>query len=490
MCVFLQKGKMAYTSLREFVEKLKKEGELLRIRAEVSPELEITEITDRISKSHGPALLFERVCGSKMPLLINAFGSDKRMAMALGVDDVNDIAREIESLIRIAPPESIIDKFKILGTLARLAKFPPKMVKKAKCQEVVRKGEDASLDELPIIKCWPEDGGKYITLPQVFTKHPLTHQRNVGMYRLQVFDERTTGMHWHIHHDGAANFREYKKANQRMPVAVAIGGEPAMTYAASAPLPSGFDEVLFAGFLRKEGVPLVKCKTIDMEVPADADIVLEGYVEPDEARLEGAFGDHTGYYSLPDEYPVFHITCITHCKKPIYQTTIVGKPPMEDCYMGKATERIFLPFIKIQLPEVIDINLPMFGVFHNFIFVSIDKQYAYHAKKVMHSIWGMGQMMFSKIIVVVDRNVNVQDVEEVLFIVGSNVAPKRDITFVDGPVDILDHSSPLVGAGSKMGIDATKKWKEEGFIRDWPQEMNMPEEIVELVDKRWKEYGF
>jgi len=481
---------MAYTSLREFVKKLEKEGELLRVKAEVSPELEITEITDRISKSRGPALLFERVCDSKMQLLINAFGSDKRMAMALGVDGVNDIAGEIENLISIVPPESIIDKFKILGTLAKLAKFPPKIVKNAKCQEVLRKGEDASLDELPIIKCWPEDGGKYITLPQVFTKHPLTHQRNVGMYRLQVFDERTTGMHWQIHHDGASNFREYQKANQRMPVAVAIGGDPAMTYAASAPLPSGFDEMLFAGFLRKEGVPLVKCKTIDMEVPADADIVLEGYVDPDETRTEGPFGDHTGYYSLPDEYPVFHITCITHRKRPIYQTTIVGKPPMEDCYMGKATERIFLPFIKIQLPEIIDINLPMFGVFHNFIFVSIDKQYAYHAKKVMHSIWGMGQMMFSKIIVVVDKDVNVQNVEEVLFIVGSNVDPRRDITFVDGPVDILDHSAPLVGAGSKMGIDATKKWREEGFQRDWPEEMKMPEEIVELVDKRWKEYGF
>ena len=462
----------------------------MRIKAKVSPELEITEITDRISKSRGPALLFERVGDTKMPLLINAFGSDKRMAMALSVDDVNDIAREVESLIRIEPPGSIIAKFKILGTLAKLAKFPPKMVKKAPCQEVVHTGEAVSLAELPIIKCWPEDGGRYITLPQVFTKHPLTHQRNVGMYRLQVFDERTTGMHWQIHHDGAANFREYQKANQKMPVAAAIGGDPAMTYAASAPVPSGFDEVLFAGFLRQEGVPLVKCQTIDLEVPANADIVLEGYVEPDDTRTEGPFGDHTGYYSLPDVYPVFHITGITHRKKPIYQTTIVGKPPMEDCYMGKATERIFLPFIKIQLPEIIDINLPMFGVFHNFIFVSIDKQYPYQAKKVMHSIWGLGQMMFSKIIVVVDKEVNVQDVEEVFFIVGSNVDPKRDITFVEGPVDILDHSSPLVGAGSKMGIDATKKWKEEGFHRDWPGEMKMPAEIVELVNNRWKEYGF
>ena len=481
---------MAYTNLREFIRNLEKAGELKRIKTAVSPDLEITEITDRISKSCGPALLFEKVEGSKMPLLINAFGSKKRMAMALNVENLDEIAAEIDTLIHLEPPVSIIDKVKTIGMLARLAKFPPKIVKRAACQDIVHEGEAASLNELPIIKCWPKDGGKYITLPQVFTKNLKTGQRNVGMYRMMVFDERTTGMHWQIHHDGAANYLQYKQAGQQMPVAVAIGGDPVMSYAASAPMPPSFDEVLFAGFLRKEGVPLVKCKTIDMEVPANSEIILEGYVEPDEIRTEGPFGDHTGYYSLEDDYPVFHITCITHRKNPIYQTTIVGKPPMEDYYMGKATERIFLPLIKMQLPEVVDINLPLFGVFHNFVFVSIDKRYPYHAQKVMHSIWGLGQMMFSKIIVVVDKNVDVQNVEEVLFRVGSNVDPKRDITFVDGPVDILDHASPLPGAGSKMGIDATTKWSQEGFQREWPEEMEMPEEIVELVNKRWKKYGF
>lgn len=490
---------MAYSNLRQFIKKLERAGELKRIKTAVSPDLEITEITDRVSKGHGPALLFEQVKDSKIPLLINAFGSEKRMAMALGVNDLNEIAEEIESLIHIAMPESFAEKVRILGMLAKLSKFPPKMVKSAKssrasgraaCQAVVHKGEAASLDEFPIITCWPKDGGKYITLPQVFTKNLKTCQRNVGMYRLQVFDERTTGMHWQVHHDGAANYREYKQAGQRMPVAVAIGGDPVMSYAASAPLPPGMDEVLFAGFLRKASVPLVKCKTIDMEVPANSEIVLEGYVEPDETQLEGPFGDHTGYYSLADEYPVFHITCITHRRKPIYQTTVVGEPPMEDCYMGKATERIFLPLVKVQLPEIVDINLPFFGIFHNFIFVSIDKRYPYHAKKVMHSIWGLGQMMFSKIIIVVDKDVNVQDIEEVLFQVGSNVDPKRDITFVDGPVDVLDHAAPLLSAGSKMGIDATIKWKAEGFQREWPEKMEMSEEIIKLVNERWKEYGF
>ncbi|MBC8233553.1 menaquinone biosynthesis decarboxylase [bacterium] len=481
---------MAYTNLREFIKNLEKAGELKRIKNLASPDLEITEITDRISKAVGPALLFEKVEGSKMPLLINAFGSKKRMAIALNVKNLDEIAAEIETLIHIEPPVSIMDKVKTIGMLARLAKFPPKIVKRGACQDIVHEGEAASLNELPIIKCWPKDGGKYITLPQVFTKNLKTGQRNVGMYRMMVFDERTTGMHWQIHHDGAANYLQYKQAGQQMPVAVAIGGDPVMSYAASAPMPPSFDEVLFAGFLRKEGVPLIKCKTIDMEVPANSEIILEGYIEPDETRTEGPFGDHTGYYSLEDDYPVFHITCITHRKNPIYQTTIVGKPPMEDCYMGKATERIFLPLIKMQLPEIVDINLPLFGVFHNFVFVSIDKRYPYHAQKVMHSIWGLGQMMFSKIIVVVDKNVDVQNVEEVLFRVGSNVDPKRDITFVDGPVDILDHASPLPGAGSKMGIDATTKWSQEGFQREWPEEMEMPEEIVELVNKRWKKYGF
>ncbi|MBI1923144.1 UbiD family decarboxylase, partial [Candidatus Poribacteria bacterium] len=327
------------------------------------------------------------------------------------------------------------------------------------------------------------------TLPQVFTQSLKTGQRNVGMYRMQKIDERTTAMHWQIHHDGAGHHREYREAGVKMPVAVAIGGDPAMSYVATAPLPTGIDEILFAGFLRKANVPMVRCKTIDMTVPADADIVLEGYIEPDETCVEGPFGDHTGYYSLADEYPVFHITCITHRKEPIYQTIIVGKPPMEDCYMGKATERIFMPLIKTQLPEVVDMNLPLFGVFHNFALVSIDKRYPFHAKKMMHSLWGLGQLMFSKIIIVVDKDVDVQDVEEVFFRVGSNVDPKRDVTIVEGPVDVLDHAAPLIGAGSKMGIDATTKWREEGYQREWPGEIKMSQQIIELVEKRWKEYG-
>ncbi len=481
---------MAYDSLAQFVERLDDAGELKRIRTQVSPDLEITEITDRISKQYGPALLFENVEGASMPLLINAFGSERRMAIALGVESLDEIVAEIRGMLQLGPPDSLIDKIKILSVFSRMTKFPPKMVRKGACQQVVLKEEDATLEDIPIIKCWPQDGGRYITLPQVFTRSPKSGHRNVGMYRMQLFDARTTGMHWQIHHGGAAHCREYRQLGERMPVAVVLGGDPAMTYAATAPLPDGIDELLFAGFLRKKNVELVQCETIDMQVPADADIVLEGYVDPDELRTEGPFGDHTGYYSLADEYPVFHITCVTLRKQPIYPTTIVGKPPMEDCYMGKATERIFLPLIQMQLPEVVDINLPLFGVFHNFVLISIDKRYPFHAKKMMHSIWGLGQMMFSKFIIVVDKDVDVQNIEEVLFRMGSNVDPRRDVTIVEGPVDVLDHAAPLMAAGSKMGIDATVKWREEGFQREWPDEIAMSLEMKELVDKRWREYGF
>ncbi len=480
---------MAYSSLRDFVKSLEQEGELIRIKTEVSPNLEISQITDRVSKAEGPALLFENVEGSEMPLLINAFGSYKRMAMALGVDDLNKIADEIEGMIKLGPPESLLDKVKILGILVKLTKFPPKTIRRGACQEVVHTGDSVSLDTLPIIKCWPLDADKYITLPQVFTHSLTTGQRNIGTYRMQKIDTRTMAMHWQIHHDGAAHHREYRQAGVTMPVAVAIGGDPVMSYIGTAPLPTGIDEILFAGFLRKANVSMVQCKTIDMLVPADADIVIEGYIEPDETCIEGPFGDHTGYYSLEDEYPVFHITGITHRKNAIYQTIIVGKPPMEDCYMGKTTERIFLPLIKTQLPELIDMNLPLFGVFHNFVLVSIDKRYPFHAKKIMHSLWGLGQLMFSKIIIVVDKDVDVQSVEEVFFRVGSNVDPKRDVTIVEGPVDVLDHAAPLIGAGSKMGIDATTKWREEGYQREWPDEIKMSQEVIDLVDKRWKEYG-
>ena len=480
---------MAYSSLRDFVKALESAGELKRIKAKVSPDLEITEITDRVSKSEGPALLFENVEGSEMPLLINAFGSNRRMAMALGVDTLDEVADEIEGMIKLGAPESLLDKVKILGVLAKLTNFPPKTVRRGACQEVVLTGDQVSLTALPIIKCWPMDADKYITLPQVFTHSLKTGQRNVGTYRLQRLDDQTLAMHWQIHHDGAAHYREYQEAGERMPVAVAIGGDPVMSYIGTAPLPTGIDELLFAGFLRKSNVPMVQCKTIDMSVPADADIVLEGYIEPGETCVEGPFGDHTGFYSLADEYPVFHLTAIAHRKNPIYQTIIVGKPPMEDCYMGKATERIFLPLIRTQLPEVVDMNLPLFGVFHNFCLISIDKRYPFHAKKIMHSIWGLGQLMFSKTIIVVDKHVDVQNVEEVFFYVGSNVDAKRDVTIVEGPVDVLDHAAPLIGAGSKMGIDATTKWREEGYEREWPDEIEMSRETQDLVTSRWKTYG-
>lgn len=480
---------MAYSSLRDFVKDLENAGELKRIKAKVSPDLEITEITDRVSKTEGPALLFENVEGSEMPLLINAFGSYQRMAIAFGVETLEEVADEIEGMIKLGPPESLLDKVKILGVLAKLTNFPPKTVKRGACQEVILTGDQVSLAALPIIKCWPFDADKYITLPQVFTHSLKTGQRNVGTYRLQRLDDQTLAMHWQIHHDGAAHYREYHEAGKRMPVAVAIGGDPVMSYIGTAPLPTGIDELLFAGFLRKSNVPMIQCKTIDMSVPADADIVLEGHIEPDETCVEGPFGDHTGFYSLADEYPVFHLTAITHRKNPIYQTIIVGKPPMEDCYMGKATERIFLPLIRTQLPEVVDMNLPLFGVFHNFCLISIDKRYPFHAKKIMHSIWGLGQLMFSKTVIVVDKHVNVQNVEEVFFYVGSNVDAKRDVTIVEGPVDVLDHAAPLIGAGSKMGIDATTKWHEEGYQREWPEEIEMSQETKDLVTNRWKTYG-
>jgi 4-hydroxy-3-polyprenylbenzoate decarboxylase len=480
---------MAYKDLREFIQALEKAGELVRIKTLVNPELEITEITDRVSKKLGPALLFENVKGSNLPLLINAFGSPRRMAMSLKVNKLDDIAEEIMELLGIADniPVSIFDKIKVLPHLSKLASYTPKLVKQGPCQEVV--DYQPSLFRLPILKCWPEDAGKFITLPQVYTKDPETGKRNVGMYRLQVFDDTTTGMHWHTHHDGAQIYHKNCRLGKVTEAAVALGGDPAITYSATAPLPPGIDELIFAGFLRKEPVELVKCKSIDMEVPADAEIILEGYVDPFERRTEGPFGDHTGYYSLASEYPVFHLTCMTYRKDAIYPTTIVGKPPQEDCYMALATERIFLPLIKFQLPEIVDLHLPMEGVFHNCVLVSIRKRYPGHARKVMNALWGMGQMMFAKFIIVVDEDVNVQNISEVLWKVFNNVDPRRDILIVDGPLEVLDHSAPLPLYGSKMGIDATKKLLSEGHTREWPKDIVMSQDIIELVNNRWKDYG-
>ncbi len=477
---------MAYKDLQEFIKRLEKLGELKRIKEPVSPELEITEITDRVCKMHGPALLFENIPGYKMPVLMNAFGSFKRMSLALEVPNLDSLGQEIIDFIEAEAPDTLIKKLKMVPKLKRMANAMPKMTNKAPCQDIVLKGEEVDLGILPVLKCWPEDGGPFITLPVVFTRHPETGIRNVGMYRMQVYDKNTTGMHWHTHKGGAHHYRVAERLGRDLPVAVAIGPDPAMTYAATAPLPDDIDEVLFAGFLRESPVELVKCVTVDLEVPATSQIVLEGVVKPGERRIEGPFGDHTGYYSLADEYPVFHVTCMTMRHDAIYPATIVGQPPQEDCYMAKATERLFLPMIKKTLPEIIDMNLPMEGVFHNLAFISIDKRYPGHARKVMNALWGLGQMMFCKIICIFDKEVDVQDLGQVLWRLGNNIDPKRDIVFTDGPVDALDHASPLPHYGSKMGIDCTRKWKEEGFERQWPDVIKMTEEVKKQVDSIWK----
>ena len=479
---------MAYKDLQDFIKILDKHGQLKRISVPVSPILEITEVADRVMKAEGPALLFERPAGYDVPVLINALGSEARMALALGVQSVEEIAAEIADLLRMEMPEGMIGKLRLLPKYGRLALYAPKTVKSGACREIVRT-QDASLDELPILQCWPGDGGRFITLPMVFSKDPHTGVRNVGIYRMHVYDGRTTGMHWHPQKVGARHYAEYERLGRRMELAVALGGDPALIYAASAPLPEDFDEMVFAGFLRKQAVEMVRCKTVDQQAPADAEIVIEGYVDPCERRPEGPFGDHTGYYSLADEFPVFHVTCITRRRSPVYPATIVGRPPMEDCFMAKATERIFLPLIKLQIPEIVDINLPVQGVFHNLAIVAIRKRYPGQARKVMHALWGLGQMMFTKIIVVMDGDVNVQDLSEVLWRLGNNIDPQRDTEFVLGPVDILDHASRLPGFGSKMGIDATKKLRGEGFDRQWPDEIRMSLEVVKKIDEIWAELG-
>ena len=484
---------MAFYDLREFINALESHGMLKRIKTPVDCNLEITEITDRVSKMEGKknvALLFENVKGYDMPVLMNAFGSMERLALAFGVNDIEEIPNELREILRLPyiSLQNKMDLIHIIPTAKRAINFP-KYVKKAPCQEVVIT-DNPTLDKFPILKCWPQDGGPFITLPLVFTRNPKTGKRNVGMYRLQKYDGQTTGMHWHLHKDGASNYRAYQEMGKdKIEVAVAIGTDPVITYAATAPLPRDIDEMVFAGFLRKKSVDMVKCKTVDVEVPACSEIVLEGYVNIGETRREGPFGDHTGYYSLADDYPVFHITCITHRKNPIYSATIVGKPPMEDCFLAKATERIFLPLLQQTLPEIRDINFPLEGVFHDCVMVSIKKTYPQQAKKVMHAIWGMGQMMFTKMIIVVDEHVDVQKEKEVWWRVFNNIDAKHDIVMVEGPLDALDHSSPMAKWGTKIGIDATKTWPEEGHTREWPDEINMSDDIKKLVDAKWQELG-
>ncbi len=480
---------MPYNDLREFIHDLEAAGELKRITAPVDRDLEVTEITDRVSKQLGPALLFENVKGSKIPLLINALGTPRRMCMALGVERIDDLSERLALLLDPDSPTTLMDKIKMLPMLKEIGDFFPKSVGTGPCKDVVQTGDAASLADLPIITCWPDDGGRYITLPLVFTHNPATGKRNCGIYRMQVYDDRTTGMHWHIHKDGAHHHQEAERRGERIEVGVALGCAPEVTFSAVVPLPEDIDEMLFAGFLRGKPVRMVGCETVDVQVPATAEIVLEGYVEPGERRREGPFGDHTGFYSLADDYPVFHLTGVTHRTDPIYQTTIVGPPPMEDCHIGYAIERIFLPLMRKQLPEIVDMHMPFEGVFHNLMLVAIRKSYPGQARKIMHAIWGLGQAMFTKMIVVVDEHVDVHDPGDVVWRVLNNMDPKRDIEFAEGPVDVLNHASPLLNYGSKMGIDGTRKWKSEGFNREWPEELLMSKPVQDLVDQRWKEYG-
>ncbi|MBI4561928.1 MAG: menaquinone biosynthesis decarboxylase [Candidatus Rokubacteria bacterium] len=481
---------MAFTDLRDFIALLERRGQLRRISVPVSRDLEITEITDRISM--GPAdpnvaLLFERVEGFETSVLINAFGSARRMAWALGTEDLNELSARVAKLLDLRLPGTFFEKLKKLVDLFSLAKAGPRQVSSGPCQEVVET-RAPSLKALPIIECWPGDAGHYITLPLVFTRDPATGARNVGMYRLQVIDDRTLGMHWQTHKGSAEHHREAEHARQPMEVAIALGGDPATIYTGSAPLPPGIDEIVFAGWLRGAGVELVRCKTVDVQVPAHAEIVLEGYVDPAERRREGPFGDHTGYYSLARDYPVFHLTALTHRKSPIYPTIIVGRPPQEDYWLGKATERIFLPIIRLLLPEVVDINMPAEGIFHNLVIVSIKKRYPGQARKVMYALWGLGLMMLAKTIIVVSEHVNVHDLSEVAWRATGNIDPTRDLVIVEGPMDDLDHAARRHRYGGKLGIDATEKGPMDDVAQEWPDEIVMSEEIRALVTRRWREY--
>lgn len=497
---------MAFADLQSFIQELDRRGLLKRVAAEVDPVLEITEIADRVSKSPdagrrgapktdpihggygGHALLFEKVAGSDLPVAINLYGSYERVCLALGCEDLEELAGRVEKLVRPEMPTTLMEKLKKLPELARLSNMNPKTVRSGICQEVVETSRP-DLGSLPIIQCWPGDAGRYITLGSTLTKDPETGEPNLGLYRIQVMGPAKAAMHWQMHHDGARHWRRYAAKGERTPVAVIFGGDPIIAYAASAPLPPGLSEMMFAGFLRGGPVEVVPCKTVPLEVPASAEIVIEGWVHPTQKVMEGPFGDHTGFYSLADEYPLFEVTAITRRRSAVYPTTIVGKPPMEDYYLGKATERVFLPLLKMLIPDVIDYHLPMFGAFHNCAFVKIRKEYPLQARKVIHSIWGAGQMMFTKFIIIVDEDVDVHNEQDVLFHLGANVDPRRDIVIADGPVDVLDHASPYCGAGSKMGIDATRKIAGEGIVRAWPEELVMSEPIREKVTRRWKEYG-
>jgi 4-hydroxy-3-polyprenylbenzoate decarboxylase len=471
--------------LREWIALLEREGELVRVAAEVDPDLEITEIVDRTVKAGGPALLFEHPKGAQHPLLINQFGTERRMCLAFGVQSLDEIAHKLSDVLEMQPPQGLLEKVRGLQKLKSIADSRPRTVKRGPVHDIVLQGEDVDLSVLPIQRCWPEDPAPFITLPAVITRDPRDGTRNVGMYRMQVIDKRTTFMHWQIHKDGRA---DWLATDGRIPVAVALGLDPVTAYSASAPLPKHLDELMMAGFLRGEPVELVQGVTVDLEVPAHAEIVLEGYIEKDELGEEGPFGDHTGYYTAAEPFPVFHLTAMTMRRDAIYPSIVVGKPPQEDGWLGKATERIFLPAVRTTLPEIVDYDLPVAGVFHNLAIVSIRKQFPGHAAKVMHAIWGLGMLSLTKCVLVVDAHVDVHDYEQVLFYAGANVDPKRDVIVSEGPLDHLDHAPERQFFGGKLGIDATAKWPEEG-ARPWPSEIEMSEEIRVLVDSRWDEYG-
>ena len=483
---------MIFNDLREFIAFLETKNQIRRITSLVSTDLEITEIADRTVKAGGPALLFENVEGNDMPLLINLYGTHQRTAWALGVDEISELSERVKNLLNMIqePPQGIVDKVRAAGELLGVARAQPKLVQNGPCQEVVLTGEKVDLNRMPVLKCWPGDGGPFITLPLVISRDPITGHRNVGTYRMQVYDRQTTGMHWQTHKVGAQHYRVSEEIKEpRLEVAVALGGDPTTVWSGSLPLPPGMDEIAVAGLIRNQAVEMVRCKTINLEVPAHAEIILEGYVTPGELRTEGPFGDHTGYYSLEDDYPVFHVTAITHRKDPIYPTTIVGRPATEDYYMGMAGVRLLLPALQMNLPEVVDVGLPAEGIFHNLMIVSVKKEFPGHARKVMYALWGLGLLALTKTIIVVDHSVNVHDMSEVAWRVTSNIDPSRDVFFVDGPIDDLDHASLVPRYGSKMGIGATAKGPMDGRIREWPDDIVMSKEIQDLVDSKWDEYG-
>ena len=476
---------MALRDLREWIALLEREGELHRISAEVDPHLEVTEIVDRTVKAGGPALLFERPKGSTHPLLINQFGTERRMCLAFGVERLDDVAAKLADVLEMQPPEGLAAKVRGLRMLKSIADSRPKVVRSGPSQEVVLRGDEVDLGLLPVMTCWPGDAGPFVTLPAVITHDPRTGGRNVGMYRLQVLGPRSTAMHWQLHKDGRA---DYLFSDGRLEVAVALGLDPVTAYSASAPLPKHIDELMLAGFLRGEPVELVKGVSVDIEVPAQAEIVLEGSVARDDLVDEGPFGDHTGYYTPAEPFPVFHVTAMTMRRDAVYPSIVVGKPPQEDAWLGKATERIFLPAIRMSVPEIVDYDLPVAGAFHNLAIVSIRKSFPGHARKVMNALWGLGLLSLTKGIVVVDAHVDVHDYEQVLFYAGANVDPKRDVVIGEGPLDHLDHAPTLQFLGGKIGIDATAKSPAEG-AREWPPEIEMAAEVRELVDRRWAEYG-